>query len=328
MKLGIVGTGQIVKEVLPQLGGWGWTAQALCGTPRSGETVRELSAAYDIPLAYTDHSVMLEEAEADAIYIAVPNSLHYHLAKQALEAGRHVILEKPMTSHSREAEELSDLAREKGLYLFEAISTLHLPVYQKVREWLPRVGTVKLVSCSYSQYSSRYDAFRAGDLPPVFDPARSGGALMDLNLYNLHYLVGLFGRPDKASYHPNMDRGIDTSGVLLLDYGAFQAVSLAAKDSSAPAVYTIQGTDGYIRLETPANSFTGAVLCLRNGTEERFQDDLASRLEPEFRFFAQEIGSGDRRKCYEQLEHSVLVSRVLTEARIGAGVRFLGDDGK
>lgn len=326
MKLGIVGTGQIVEEVLPQLGGWGWTAQALCGTPRSEEKVRKLTAAYDIPLAYTDYSAMLKDADVDAIYIAVPNSLHYDFAKQALDAGHHVILEKPMTSHGREAEALSRLAREKGLSLFEAISTLHLPAYQKVREWLPHIGTVKLVSCNFSQYSSRYDAFRAGSVPPVFDPAKSGGALMDLNLYNLHYLVGLFGCPKNVSYHANMERGIDTSGVLHLDYSTFQAVSLAAKDSGAPTVYTVQGTDGCICLETPANRFDGALLRLRDGTEEHFQTDLTSRLEPEFRFFAREIASGDRTNCYAQLDHSVLVSRILTEARLSAGIHFPSDD--
>lgn len=326
MKLGIVGTGQIAEEVMPQLGGWGWTAQALCGTPRSEEKVRQLCAAHNIPLAYTDYSAMLKEADVDAIYIAVPNFLHYSLAKQALEAGHHVILEKPMTSHSRETETLSILAREKGLYLFEAISTLHLPAYQKIKEWLPRLGTIKLISCNYSQYSSRYDAFRAGTVLPAFDPAKSGGALMDLNLYNLHYLIGLFGRPENVSYHANLDRGIDTSGALILNYSTFQAVSLAAKDSNAPTVYTIQGTDGYICLETPANRFNSAVLCLHDGTEERFQADHISRLEPEFRFFAREIVSGDRTKCYVQLDHSVLVSRILTEARLSAGIRFPSDD--
>ena len=326
MKLGIVGTGQIAEEVLPQLGDWGWTAEALCGTPRSEEKVRQLCAAYNIPLACTDYSAMLKEADVDAIYIAVPNFFHYSLTKQALEASHHVILEKPMTSHIRETEALSILAREKGLYLFEAISTLHLPAYQKVKEWLPRLGTIKLVSCNYSQYSSRYDAFRAGTVLPAFDPAKSGGALMDLNLYNLHYLIGLFGCPEKVSYHANLDRGIDTSGVLFLDYSTFQAISLAAKDSNAPATYVIQGTDGYIYLEEPANRFSSAALYLHDGTEERFQSDHTSRLEPEFRFFAREIASGDHTKCYAQLDHSVLVSRILTEARLNAGIRFPTDD--
>lgn len=327
MKLGIVGTGQIAKEIMPFLRSWGWTVEALCGTPRSAETVRELCAAHDIPLAYTDYPAMLREAAVDAVYIATPNSLHYEFTKQALEAGRNVILEKPMTSHHRETEELSELAREKNLYLFEAVTTLYMPCYEKIKEWLPRIGTVKLVSCNFSQYSSRYDAFRAGNTPPVFDPAKSGGALMDLNLYNLHYLVGLFGRPQDASYHPNLERGIDTSGVLLLDYGSFRAVSIAAKDSSAPPSYIIQGTEGYIRQDMPANTCSEAILHLNDGTEEHFRSSFSSRLEPEFRAFAKEIASESRDDCYSRLEHSLLVSRILTSARLGAGIRFPTDPG-
>lgn len=325
MKLGIVGTGQIAKEIIPFLGSWGWNVEALCGTPRSAETVRELCAAYEIPLAYTDHSAMLREADLDAVYIATPNSLHYDLAKQALEAGRNVILEKPMISHHREAEALSALAREKNLYLFEAITTLYMPCYEKIKEWLSRIGTVKLVSCNFSKRSSRYDAFRAGETPPVFDPAKSGGALMDLNLYNLHYLVGLFGCPQGTAYHPNLERGIDTSGVLLLDHGTFRAVSIAAKDSSAPPSYIIQGTEGYIRQDMPANICNEAVLRLNDGTEEHFRSAFSSRLEPEFRAFAREIASGSRDACYSRLEHSILVSRILTGARLGAGIRFPTD---
>lgn len=325
MKLGIVGTGQIVKEILPLLNSWSWTAEALCGTPRSAGTVQRLCDTHGIPLAYTDYSTMLEEVDVDAVYIAIPNSLHYRFAKQALEAGHNVILKKPMTSHNWEAETLSALAREKNLYLYEAITTLYMPCYEKIKEWLSRIGTIKLVSCNYSKYSSRYDAFQAGNILPAFDPARSGGALMDLNLYNLHYLIGLFGCPQDVSYHANLERGIDTSGVLLLDYGTFCAVSIAAKDSTAPPSYVIQGTEGYIRQDVPANVCIEAVLHLNDGTEELYQSCFPSRLELEFRSFAEEIDSGSRSACYLRLEHSVLVSQILTKARLGAGIHFPTD---
>ena len=326
MKLGIVGTGQIVQELLPLLGGWDWNAAALCGTPRSAEKVHELCAAHGIPFAFTDYASMLDEADVDAVYIAVPNSLHYSFAKQALESGHNVILEKPMTSHSRETQALAVLAGEKNLYLFEAVTTLYMPCYHKIKEWLPRIGTVKLISCNFSQYSSRYDAFRAGNILPAFDPAKSGGALMDLNLYNLHYLTGLFGPPQEVSYHANVERGIDTSGVLLLNYGGFLAAGIAGKDSSAPPACVIQGTEGYIRQDTPANICQGAILHLKDGTEEVFRTDFSSRLEPEFRAFAQEIASGSRTNCYARLMHSVLVSQVLTRARLSAGIRFPAED--
>ena len=328
MKLGIVGTGTIVEEVLPQLSGWNWQVSALCGTPRSQGKVTELCGQYEIPSAYTDYAAMLREAEMDAVYVAVPNFLHYAFVRQALEAGRHVIVEKPMTSNYREAVELSAIAREKKLFLFEAITTLYLPNYQKLRELLPRVGTVKLVSCNFSQYSRRYDAFRSGTILPAFDPEKSGGALMDLNLYNLHWILGLFGAPQSAVYQPNMERGIDTSGILTMAYPGFQAVSIAAKDCAAPWSYVIQGTDGYLKQDTPANFCGPVTLHLNDGTEERFDGNPSSRMEPEFRMFADCMANGDYGYCEMALERSLLVSKTQTEARINAGILFPADRNK
>lgn len=231
-----------------------------------------------------------------------------------------------MTSNIHEAEELAALAKEKGLYLFEAISTVYLSNYRKIREWLPRIGTIKIVSCNFSNYSRRYDDFCKGVVQPAFDPEKSGGALMDLNLCNLHYLLGLFGVPKAVNYLPNIERGIDTSGILTLDYDTFKAVSIAAKDCAAPWSYVIQGTKGYIMQKTPANFCMEVTLHLNDGTEETFDEEPASRLETEFRAFKKEIDSGDRRFCYEMLEHSLSVSRVQTEARLGAGIRFPADE--
>ena len=121
------------------------------------------------------------------------------------------------------------------------------------RELLPRIGRVKLVQCNFSQYSSRYDAFCKGETPPVFDPNCAGGALMDLGVYNVSYIVGLFGEPNQVKYTANIERSIDTSGILTMEYSGFRAVSIAAKDCAAPARYVIQGTKGYILQKSTAN---------------------------------------------------------------------------
>ena len=76
---------------------------------------------------------------------------------------------------------------------------------------------------------------------------------MDLNVYNIHFLTGLFGKPEAVSYHANVERGIDTSGILTMDYGSFQAVCIGAKDCQAPLVSTLQGDGGYIRMTAPVS---------------------------------------------------------------------------
>ena len=325
MKLEIAGGGIIAREVVPQLRSWGWEPVALCSTPSGEAALKELAAANNVPETYTDFDAMLAQADADTCYIAVPNYLHFEFARRALAAGKNVIVEKPMTSNVQEARALAALAREKGLYLYEAITTVYLPNFLRLQQLLPQIGTVKMVYCNFSQYSRRYDAFRAGTVLPVFDPKKSGGALMDLNLYNIYWTLGLFGAPDGLTYHANVERGIDTSGVLLLDYPGFRAAAIAAKDCAAPCCTLIQGTEGYLMQSTPA-SICGEILLHRNdGSEVRFQENPPSRLEPEFRLFARQIAARDPSLCEAALERSILVSEIQTRARLEAGVRFPAD---
>ena len=258
MKLGILGAGMIVREFLPWLTGpeSPFKVEALCSTERSAGAAQALCDQYGVPRHTTSYDELL--SWVDVVYIAVPNILHVKYTRAALEAGRHVIVEKPMSPTAALAEELAELARSKKLFLFEAVTTQYQDNYAKIREVLPKVGAVTMVQCNFSQYSSRYHDFCAGRVWPSFDPACAGGALMDLGVYNVSYVVGLFGSPNKVHYAANITRGIDTSGVLTMEYRSFKAVSINAKDSSSPARYIIQGTKGYLLQKSTAN-FCGGV---------------------------------------------------------------------
>ena len=323
MKLGILGTGMIVREFLPWLAGpdCPFTVQALCSTQRSAPVADEMCEQYGIPQRTTNYFELLQWV--DVIYLAVPNLQHYRYAKVALEAGKHVIVEKPMACTAAQTEELAALARRKKVFLFEAMTTQYLENYNKIRELLPRIGRVKLVQCNFSQYSSRYDALCAGETPVSFDPECAGGALMDLNVYNISYIVGLFGEPNQVHYLPNMERGIDTSGILTMEYNSFKAVSMAAKDCGAPARYVIQGTKGYILQKSTANWCGGVTFHPNQGKEEHFNlNGGRPRQAAEFHAFARAIEGGDQELCSRMLDTSVAVSRVLTVARRSADIKF------
>ena len=322
MKLGIVGSGKIVQEFLPWLASSpAFEVAALCSTQRSAGKAAALCAQYGVPLHVTDYSQLL--AAVDVVYIALPNLLHTAYAKAALEAGRHVIVEKPLAPCVSEAAALSALAHRKGCFLFEAVTTQYLENYRKLRQLLPRVGQVKLVQCNFSQYSSRYDAFCAGQTAPVFDPQQAGGALMDLAVYNVSYIVGLFGEPQQVHYAANVEKGIDTSGILTMDYRSFKAVSIAAKDCGAPPRYVIQGTRGYLLQKSTANFCGPVTLHLNDGREEHFSlNGKRPRCAAEFEIIAHAIAAGDQELCSGMLETSLAVSRVLTAARQSAGIKF------
>ena len=327
MKLGIIGAGMIVKELLsitPLLKDL--ELEAICGTPRNEENMNQLKDKYKIEKVLFDYDELLS-LDLDAVYIGLPNNLHFEYSKRALEAGVNVIVEKPFTTNYKEAVILSDLAREKKLFLFEAITNQYLPNYKKIKELIPTLGNIKIVQCNYSQYSSRYDKFKAGEVLPAFNPEFSGGALMDLNIYNIHYVVGLFGRPKNVEYYPNIERGIDTSGVLMLDYENFKCVCIGAKDCKAPIANNIQGDKGCIYQDTPANVCESFELLMNDGTSSKInENNYEHRMVNEFIEFLDMIKNNDLEGCYKMLEHSLTVAEVQTIARKKSGIVFPADN--
>lgn len=326
MKLGIVGTGMIVRMVAPNLAAWGVEVTAIAGTPRSVDEVNELADAYGAEGRYADYHDLVADPNVDTIYVAVPNFLHYSVSEAALRAGKDVICEKPLASNFEEASRLAELAKTEDRFLWEAVVTTRQPNFKLVRdELLPRIGAVKVVTVNYSQYSSRYDAFRAGEVLPAFDPAKAGGAIMDLGLYTLTYTIGLFGEPAKATYLPNIEHGIDTSGIAILDYDDFRAVNVCAKDCGAPSIMQIQGTDGYIVSNSQPNICGAVTLHLNDGTEETFDRSKPVMWQAEFEEFLRQQEEGDLVECYRQLDQSLAVSRVQNTIRYEGGVVFPGD---
>ncbi|SHK93804.1 Predicted dehydrogenase [Anaerocolumna jejuensis DSM 15929] len=326
MKLGIAGSGMIVKEfltIVPFLEKIEVTA--ICGRKSSEVKLQELSENYSIREIFIDYDEFLS-SPVDTVYVAVPNSLHFDYAKRALEAGKNVILEKPFTSAYQEALQLCSLAKEKQLFLFEAITTLYLPNYQKIRELIPILGDIRIVQCNYSQYSRRYDSFKEGVILPAFDRELSGGALMDLNIYNIHYVTGLFGRPKNVEYYPNIERGIDTSGILILEYDTFKCTCIGAKDCKAPIANNIQGDKGCIYQNTPANVCDSFEVISNNGEVQAVNENrYPHRMVNEFIDFEAMIAGKDYEKCYQLLDHSLLVCEVQAAARKKAGIVFPAD---
>ena len=165
MKVGIAGAGMIVNDLFRFIHEVeNIELEAIASTPRSLDKVKKMAEEQGIKKYYSCYDELLEDDEVEVMYIASPNHLHYEMCKKALEKGKHVICEKPFTSHVAELKELAKLAKEKQLILLEAISTQYLPNVLKIKELLNEIGQVKIVSANYSQYSSRYNAFKEGNI--------------------------------------------------------------------------------------------------------------------------------------------------------------------
>ena len=226
MRTGVAGNGTIVRRFLKD------AAQvedvrttAICVRERSREKGEELAREYGMKV-YTDYEAFLREGDMDTVYVGLINTQHYSYAKQALLAGK--------------------------LFLWEAFKLPYGSILPAVKEHVKELGPVRVVQCSYCRTGKAYEEYLAGSVRPVLDPACAGGSLYDVNVYNLHFVMSLFGVPEKVCYTANRGRnGVDTSGTAVLQYDGFLAVCTAAMDCSSDNFCMIQGEKGWLRTEGP-----------------------------------------------------------------------------
>lgn len=314
MNLGIVGAGMIVKDFLsfthelPEI-----KLEAIVA--RNIENLKNLQNTYNIKQIYTDLDECLSSPRIDTIYVAVPNNLHYSVAKKALEAGKNVICEKPFTLNYHETVELFQLAENKNLILIEAITNQYLPNYIEIKENLSQIGNIRLVECNFSQLSSRYEAFKKGIIAPVFDKNQGGGVLGDLNIYNIHFVVGLFGAPKNSEYYPNIVREVDTSGILILEYDEFKVVCIAAKDTYNNSYANIQGDKGLIKVIGTLNEVPNYII-KNNEVEMKVNKNIHKhRMYSEFKNFIDVIDNKDFDFMQKQKKHSLAVMEIFDKSR-------------
>lgn len=325
IRIGTVGTGFIVDTFfdavskIPEM-------EIACVYSRDAEKAKAFAEKHGLTNYTSDRDAFLADESLDFIYVASPNSLHYDWTRDALLAGRNVICEKPFVSTLKEAEDIARIAKEKGLFLFEAITVPHLPNFVLLKEHVAEVGQLRLVQMNFSQYSSRYKAYIDGKNPNVFNPEFSGGALMDINYYNLYFAVELFGEPKEITYYANLaDNGIDTSGILVLRYDGFVCEATGAKDSRSQNCVQIQGDAGYIYVPQESSRCLSFTVNTAAGSTEYNEQPEENALYYELCDFKKIYAAKDYAVCAEKLASSLRMTRLTEAARKGAGVYFPAD---
>ncbi len=217
LRFGIVGTNFISEWFTAACGRTNGIAEAAAVMSRRPETGEEFAREHGIGAVFTDLGEMAREV--DAVYIASPNGVHCEQALQAIEAGRHVLVEKVMATSEAEVRSIFEAAARRGVVAMEATRHLHTPAYRLLRETLPRLGTIRQANFAKCQYSSRYDTFRAGEIPNAFDPSLGNSSLADIGVYVLEPAVDLFGEPLSATGSSVLlHNGFEGVGSMTLSY--------------------------------------------------------------------------------------------------------------
>lgn len=266
---------------------------------------------------YTNVDDFFNDKNIEVVYVALPNGLHYEYAYKALKAGKHVMLEKPFCVTTKQAKTLIDYAKKKKLFLFETIMTLHSSNYLKLDSFIKTIGDIKIIDISFCQYSRRYEKFVNGITLPAFDYKLAGGALMDLGVYSIHFVCGLFGKPKKVMYYPNIKKNVDTSGVLVMDYGKYKANLVSGKDCKAPSYATIQGDKGYIKVNSTTSRCSSFDVVYNDGKKKSFalEDSEFVGWKSLYEDIIKIYKKKDYKTCYKLLDNTLMVQKVLEDAR-------------
>jgi len=315
MKLATVGTSFITEHFI----------QAACEEgsfklttvfSRTPEKAQVLADKYHIPCIQSSWDALLNDPEIDVVYIATPNDTHFALSKAVLEAKKHVILEKPFVSNKREIKALLKIAQANDRFVFDAIIPMHLPNFEILKKAVDQVGRLRICNLSMVQRSSRYDALLAQQEPAIFSLAHSGGTLMDLGVYPISILVGLFGSPKSSTYLCNKySNGIDVSGILTFQYPDFIAVATIAKDSTGLNFITLSGDEGHIFVDKAPSMISNVTLVKKDKTTQLGQTQDALLMKYEIKDFYELIMKNDWETYRQWMDLTEQVMEVLDDCR-------------
>jgi predicted dehydrogenase len=187
---GIIGPGKIAHKFAQDISKME-SARLSAVVSRSEERAMAFAKQYDAPHAYGQYEDFLKCPELDAVYIATPHSHHHTFTLMCLEAGIPVLCEKAFALNSQQAQEMVDMARQKGVFLMEALWTRFLPTTQKVLELLQSdaIGRVHSVKADFG-FKAPYD-----ETGRLFNAELAGGALLDIGIYPVFLAYLLFGEP-------------------------------------------------------------------------------------------------------------------------------------
>jgi predicted dehydrogenase len=320
LRWGILGPGGIARAFTSDLRTAGLDVAAV-GSRRL-TSAEAFAADFDIPRAHGSYEELVADPDVDIVYIATPHPMHAANALLALEAGKHVLVEKPFTLTAAEAATVRDAAVERGLLAMEAMWTRYLPHMVRIREIVRSgvLGEIRAVSADHTQRITSDPAHRLNDL------ALGGGALLDLGIYPVSFAWDVLGAPLSVVATARLsETGADTEVATIMAHesGAL-STTLSASRAAGPNTAAIIGTDARIDIARVWYTPTSFRVVSHDGTVlEDFVSDIAGRG-MQYQALAAEryLSEGRRDSDVLPIDESVAIMETLDEVRELVGVRY------
>jgi predicted dehydrogenase len=319
VRWGIMGTGRIARTfarglaVLPDAG------LVAVGSRRKA-SADTFGDEFDVPHRHASYEALVTDPHVDVVYVATPHAMHRDNMILCLEAAKPVLCEKPFSINAAEAEEVIALARERGLFLMEAMWTRFLPGIAALRDLLAAdvIGAVRMLKVGMG--------FRAPFDPRhrLFDPALGGGALLDIGVYNASLASMIFGPPARVTSVAHLgESGVDEQEAVVLAYEQGQcAVLTSAIRVTDTNEAVLLGTGGQLRVHSPWWSPTRLTIT-KDGGEEAIEVPYTGNG---YNYEATEVmrclRAGQHESAVMPLDETLSIMRTLDEIRAQWGLRY------
>lgn len=320
LKWGILATGGIAHAFATDLRAAGLDLVAVGS--RSQESADAFAAEFDIARAHPSYEALVADPDVDIIYVSTPHPMHAANAALVLNAGKHVLIEKPFTLNAPEAALIRDLAAEKNLLAMEAMWTRYLPHMVRIREILASgvLGEVRALTADHTQKITDDPSHRLSDL------ALGGGALLDLGIYPVSFAWDVLGAPATVQASARFKAtGADAEVATIFTYpGGEVATTLSSSLAKGPNTASILGTAARIDIDSVWYTPTSFRVVDAEGTViESFESDVISRG-MQYQAFAAErlVAEGALTGDILPLDESVAIMGTLDEIRRQIGLRY------
>ncbi|MDQ0895301.1 Gfo/Idh/MocA family protein [Agromyces ramosus] len=323
LRWGILATGGIARLFTNDLKLNGFTVQAVGS--RSQQSADAFAAEFEIPTAHGSYEALVADPDVDVIYVSTPHPMHASNAMLALEAGKHVLIEKPFAVNAGEAQAIADLARAKGVLVLEAMWTRYLPHMVRIREIIAAgtLGEVRTLMADHTQLLSDDPTHRINALE------LGGGALLDLGIYPISFAWDLFGEPVTVQATATFKgTGADAQVATVFGYeGGRVASTLSASDTKGPNVASVLGTLARIDIDEVWYTPTSFRVVAADGTViEEYSSEVVGRgMHFQAEAVERLVAEGNLTGDVLPIDETVAILGTLDAIRGQIGLRYPGE---
>ena len=319
LRWGVLGTGWIAGKFVTALQQSTRQVVQAVGS-RSADGARRAANAFGATTAHASYEALVSDPEVDVVYVATPHHLHLPHALLAIEAGKHVLVEKPVGLDAGEARQVGDAAARAGVFCMEAMWSLFLPRFDVVRQLLADgvLGEPRVVVADLGEWFDDGHRIMRADL--------AGGPMLDLGTYPVTLATWVLGAPDRvAAVGTPAPNGINGQLAIALTTAAGAAASLLVSTlTDTPSAASITGGLGRIDLPGPFHQPGPVALRLRNGADLHWDEPRVEHagLHFEAAEVARRITAGEIGSPLRPWADTVATLDVMDRLRDAAGIGF------